>query len=307
MPMTAKIHALQAARAVAAWLVIADHAILETTHNAPADPATHAAWTVGSTGVYAFFVLSGFIMVYISWDEFGRPGAAARFLTRRLVRIVPLYWIATLCALAYHRVSATHGAHAGWAELGLSLAFIPYAGDGNSWTPILPQGWTLSYEMVFYAIFAASLHLSRRVALPLVGITLAAFVGLGLGSGLPQGSLTVLASPIVLWFVLGMCLGAAWRFNALREPRWLGRTAQYLEPFGDASYSTYLSHGIVLTLILRTFAIGGSGPGIWIVPISLVVATLVGLSVHVLVERPLLRTIDRVIRAPGMRLLQTNP
>ena len=49
----------------------------------------------GQAGVDLFFVISGFIMVYVSRDVFGKPGAAIDFLHRRIIRIVPLYWIAT--------------------------------------------------------------------------------------------------------------------------------------------------------------------------------------------------------------------
>src|ERR1700735_5026340 len=142
-----KLHFLQALRAVAAWLVIVDHTLLEITQNQSGNSVTHIAWTLGSAGVDVFFVISGFIMVHICWENFGRWAAAVDFLRRRVIRIVPLYWLATLAALAYHRVSATHGAHAGWSELLYSLAFIPYADDEGFWSPILPQGWTLSYEM----------------------------------------------------------------------------------------------------------------------------------------------------------------
>ena len=60
-----KLHSLQALRAVAAWLVISDHALLEVTRNEPQNPVTHVAWVFGSSGVYVFFVISGFIMVHI--------------------------------------------------------------------------------------------------------------------------------------------------------------------------------------------------------------------------------------------------
>jgi exopolysaccharide production protein ExoZ len=34
-------------------------------------------------------------MIYTTADLFGQPGAARVFLTRRIVRIVPLYWMIT--------------------------------------------------------------------------------------------------------------------------------------------------------------------------------------------------------------------
>ena len=113
-----KFHFLQALRAIAAWLVVADHALLDVTHGDLRNPATSVAWAIGNIGVYVFFVISGFIMVHVCWDDFGRRGAATNFLRKRIIRIVPLYWLATIAALAFHNISATHGAHAGFSGVG---------------------------------------------------------------------------------------------------------------------------------------------------------------------------------------------
>ncbi len=155
----------------------------------PATPPTTLLLTSpggwGGAGVYMFFVISGFIMVHISWENFGKRGASADFLGRRIIRIVPLYWLATLAALASHKVWATHGTHAGWMDLAYSLAFIPYFSGEDGWYPILPGGWTLNYEMMFYAVFALGLTLPRKLALPTVGTALVAliFVGPYFGNG----------------------------------------------------------------------------------------------------------------------------
>lgn len=282
-----KIHFLQAMRAIAAFLVVSDHALLQITDNRPENRISHLAWALGDAGVYVFFVISGFIMVHICWENFGRRSAPADFLWRRVVRIVPLYWLATLAAMAYHRVSVTHGAHAGWSDLIRSLMFIPYSGDDGSWHPILPQGWTLNYEMMFYTVFALGLALPRKIALPAVGGALGAF--LIIGPLLAIEAVAYLASPIVLWFLLGMGLATLWRWYGFAEPDWLARSAKFLEPLGDASYSTYLAHGLILTLLLRVWIMAVGPPSIWIVPVSLVVAAITGWATYMLVERPVLR------------------
>jgi peptidoglycan/LPS O-acetylase OafA/YrhL len=285
-PPGGTLHVLQALRAVAAWLVVLDHAILDITRNDVTRWQTHAAWDLGSTGVYVFFVISGFIMVHISWRDFGQAGAATRFLRRRLARIVPLYWLATLAAMSFHRVSGTHGADAGWADLIRSMAFIPSRDGSAAWNPILPQGWTLSYEMMFYAFFAASLAWRRGLGL---GACVAVLAGLSaLGPVLPDGAIAHLASPIVLWFALGMGLGVVWRRGGYREPGCLARVARPLDVFGDASYCTYLVHGLVLTLLLRVWVRLEGGGSWWFVPCGLLAVTAAGLFVHAAVERPLL-------------------
>jgi peptidoglycan/LPS O-acetylase OafA/YrhL len=298
MRLNTKVHSLQAARAIAAWLVITDHALLEITQGKPQNWVTHLAWALGNAGVSVFFVISGFIMVHICWESFGRSGAAASFIRRRVIRIVPLYWLATIAALAYHRVSATHGAHAGWLELVYSLAFIPYSDSEGLWEPIVPQGWSLNYEMMFYVIFALSLLFRRLIALPAVGVTLGSFVIVG--PLLPNETLAYLASPIVLWFLLGIGLGILWRQCGLEEPEWLATSAKFLEPLGDASYSTYLIHGLTLTMLFRIWIMTVGPPSIWIVPVSLAVATIGGWATHVVVERSLLRIATNPVSPRGV-------
>src|SRR6476619_7323214 len=46
----------------------------------------------GGAGVDLFFVISGFVMVYSSERLFQERRSVRTFLTRRVIRIVPLYW-----------------------------------------------------------------------------------------------------------------------------------------------------------------------------------------------------------------------
>ena len=57
---------------------------------------------------------------------------------------------------------------------------------------------------------------------------------------MPSGILTYLSSPIVLWFVLGVAIATLWQLGSFVEPKGLARSVKFLEPFGDASYSSYL-------------------------------------------------------------------
>jgi peptidoglycan/LPS O-acetylase OafA/YrhL len=45
--------------------------------------------------VTGFFIISGFIMVYTSYELFEKPKSIKIFLARRILRIVPIYWIYT--------------------------------------------------------------------------------------------------------------------------------------------------------------------------------------------------------------------
>jgi exopolysaccharide production protein ExoZ len=140
------IRNLQLLRAFAALSVVHLHAALQTP------------WAVGNFGVDLFFVLSGFIMSHIC------ATGPDRFVARRLARILPLYWLATLAMFAW-AVAAPNPERATNTEpmhLLQSLLFIPYLKSPGQIMPILDLGWTLNYEMAFYAIVAGALALGLR-------------------------------------------------------------------------------------------------------------------------------------------------
>ena len=55
----------------------------------------------GGAGVDLFFVISGFVMVYSSERLFARRASFRTFFTRRVIRIVPLYWTMTSVMLLW--------------------------------------------------------------------------------------------------------------------------------------------------------------------------------------------------------------
>ena len=153
---------LQALRGLAALAVVFYHTAF--TFNG----GTHTDFQA----VSVFFVISGFIMTYITRAD------ADHFLQQRLVRIVPLYWLCTLGALAAAWLLRDTGRT--WADAGMgnvikSLLFVPYRDVHGEVQPILPVGWTLNLEMFFYALFAIGLMISRRWAPLLACIGLVAF------------------------------------------------------------------------------------------------------------------------------------
>jgi peptidoglycan/LPS O-acetylase OafA/YrhL len=170
--------------------------------------------------------------------------------------------------------------------------------------------------MMFYVFFGVALAFERRVATVALVYVLVALVLLK--PFLPAGLPTALASPIVLWFALGIVIGYVWCSLQIAEPQWLARSAGVLEIFGDASYSTYLAHGMVLTLLSRLWMHAFGALSYAIVPVGLVLATVVGWLAHVALEKPVLRIMPPVwtllderaasggalLRRQGKRLLQ---
>lgn len=165
-------------------------------------------WLFGSGGVDLFFSISGFVMVLTTHQHWGKADAATNFLWRRIVRIVPLYWITTafkLCGLLLLPALAPPGGIDPWHAVA-SFLFIPAWDAWHRAQPLVPVGWTLNYEMFFYLIFALALW--RRVHPVLwVGLGLAVFSALPLTATI--GAVGTLAGPILLEFVAGMLIGWA--------------------------------------------------------------------------------------------------
>jgi peptidoglycan/LPS O-acetylase OafA/YrhL len=143
--------------------------------------------------------------------------------------------------------------------------------------------------MFFYVIFAMMMVFRRQIAIPAIGGALILFAQMG--PFLPLDELKYLSSPIVLWFVTGIGLAVIWRWCCFTEPKMIASLARFLGPCGDASYSTYLVHGVALTILLRIWVIVLGTPSAWFVAIGLAAATIAGLGVHIMLEKPILRMV----------------
>jgi peptidoglycan/LPS O-acetylase OafA/YrhL len=123
----------------------------------------HTAWISGFTqrsslgaytsrleiGVAVFFLISGFLLyrpfAVSHLDD--RPGPdARRFWRRRLLRIVPAYWLAlTVLAYGFHVVSMGQG----WQGFAVHYLFLQIYVPTGIVTGIT-QAWTLCTEVAFY-------------------------------------------------------------------------------------------------------------------------------------------------------------
>jgi peptidoglycan/LPS O-acetylase OafA/YrhL len=160
------------------------------------------------TGVDVFFIVSGFIMYYLTSAHFGSKGYAGEFLKRRILRVVPLYWLFTaLMLLSIWQFNAmVHHTDAPLSTVVGSLLFYPVTRMDGRIKPILLLGWTLEYEMFFYACFTLALLYKKQVAL---GGLFAAFIILAvLHRFIPVGAtaLRFWSDPIILEFLLGIVL-----------------------------------------------------------------------------------------------------
>ena len=208
---------VQALRAVAALLVVLLHAF--ETWGERVDPSAPGVnWDNGAAGVDVFFVISGFVMVISSRRLVDQAAAWLIFLRHRVVRIGPLYWLMTtvkiLAVVALGGVVLRTGLDFNFVAG--SYLFLPVVDSAGHFRPVLPVGWTLTYEFLFYLLFAVALALRTdvlRIVIP--GLGLIATAALFRTETWPAW--TILFDTIVLEFVFGVLL-AKWTLRGFRLP-----------------------------------------------------------------------------------------
>src|SRR3954452_12402158 len=181
-----KLLSIQYLRAVATLTVVAAH-------------ATASLFDFGEAAVSLFFVISGFVMVYVSQRE----TTPQRFLWARFVRVVPLYWAITLFVGLAYGSDIRH--------LLLSLALWPHPGPAGQGWPVVGQGWTLVFEVFFYAVFAATLLVSARIRPWLIAAVFGVCCAAGAVFRPGNFVLATYTSPLLLEFGAGALLHEAWR------------------------------------------------------------------------------------------------
>jgi exopolysaccharide production protein ExoZ len=215
---------IQYLRGLAAIMVAAQHARFNV-------PGAEHYPSFGLAGVDIFFVISGYVMALTtshlqpqtlieSWHAF------AEFIKRRLLRIVPLYWIALWWTARRDLPSGQAG------YLWQDMFFIPRlnAADWGAITPVLNQGWTLNFEMLFYLIVGLSLlfrsHRHIFVALVIgsiaaVGALTTAPPKIDVNTALPSVMAAFYFNDIILEFLFGMAVFKATPYlTRLPIPTW---------------------------------------------------------------------------------------
>jgi peptidoglycan/LPS O-acetylase OafA/YrhL len=169
---------LDAWRGFAALSVVAVHAIGPVHDQVPVEQrnALLRFGMEGGIGVPIFFVISGYCIAQAAVSCRGGTSPLRAFAKRRLRRIFPPYWIAALLFVLHDGaaqvlqnlgvIGASKAAgHAvlsqGWSYwvANASLANYPLRQEH-----LVTVGWTLSYEVAFYAIVGAFLWATRSCA-----------------------------------------------------------------------------------------------------------------------------------------------
>lgn len=202
------IPALQILRALAAIMVVFHHFALSvhSYHPGASFIVQSGLGALGAAGVDTFFVISGFIMVWTSREQSRSVPEALRFLKKRAMRIYPLYWIWTTVLLLMWAAALA------FSTAGLTPPYViasyllwPMHNGSRMVHPLLDQGWTLSFELYFYLVFAAAIAW-RPIASRLI-VVLGAFASLGVVLFALTGGNSIACDPLVAEFILGTVAG----------------------------------------------------------------------------------------------------
>ncbi|HWT68071.1 MAG TPA: acyltransferase [Pseudomonas sp.] len=220
------LNSIQILRALAAWLVVGHHIIQIFYKSEISGAISEGFHKYGAIGVDLFFIISGFV-IYASASS--KPISPIEFVQNRLARIVPAYWLftaITAAVLVYAPYSIPLTAFEPLFFL-KSLFFTPAQNPtGIGLYPLMTVGWTLNYEVSFYAVFFLALFtpVKYRVFSLFAGVALLQFI-----ASKTDGSLSFYKNAIVWEFLLGVALQIAY------QRKWLSRISPLLAAFATLS------------------------------------------------------------------------
>jgi peptidoglycan/LPS O-acetylase OafA/YrhL len=338
------IGVLQAGRALASTAVLVHHAALSTKAFVADVPSWVGKVAEQSISFNFFFVLSGFIILYVHGRDSKTAESALSFIYKRITRIfAPYLPIAIGLMLAYALLPELSKANRTWGVFS-TLTLLP-----TEKRTALSVAWTLQHELIFYGLFV-SFYFVRRSAL-VIGLWGAA-ISIGWVSGAWAMSrfpfLIVAFHPLNLMFIAGMAagvvvgriddrlwpaplaigllaaigflltrdsLGARVGFGVAMAPIIMAfimlerdgkiRVPNRLATFGGASYAIYLIHNPLISLVSR---ITGS-VNCWFgtMAAGVIASVVAGLAYHLLVERRMgayFKARVPTLAAPWLRLHQ---
>jgi len=282
--LDARLLSVQALRAVAALLVVWGHSIDAAEFSAmPRQARFFHLENFGASGLDIFFVISGFIVsrvaVRSAMRERVSSGSPARhFLTRRITRIFPLYWILTIVVILEQQFGRYkvpwHSVN--WIPTIFLLPSVPSPHDLMN-APLLWLGWSLMFEMYFYLVLTVFLAWRPKTVVRDTGLFLCAMVLAGALIGIHRPLLVLWMNPVILEFVFGCLIGVIFSSdldiagNVRRLGPWIGVAgaalliATIFTGYGKASEASSIMTGNACWL----------RAGIWGIPAALLVAGVI--------------------------------
>jgi exopolysaccharide production protein ExoZ len=157
-----RLKGIQLLRAIAVLMVVHCHVLdLQPSHTKSGNSFQHHFFYLpdfGAAGVDIFFVISGFIITVIS-ATYAHNNKAVDFFKKRLIRVIPLYW---LVSLIFILLLLMNGRTVNTDRAITSFVIFPFFSNPSLDIPVLIQGWTLSFELLFYMVVSAAMMMNRQ-------------------------------------------------------------------------------------------------------------------------------------------------
>lgn len=210
-----EVTGIQYLRGIAAIAVVLDHSSgMGALTKYFGAPTFGGVLKYGDHGVDLFFVISGFIIAYVTLRR-GTLEAELSFIEfckRRAFRILPLMWLATG---AYAALRALSDIPINWMDSIRAATLFPVG-------QVAPLNiWTLRHEMLFYLIFGLCWLASSRLRYGLFFWFIAPLFLLGTIPG--SELIGFLLSPVNLEFGAGFCLGLIFLRTKISQPQLPGQ------------------------------------------------------------------------------------
>ncbi len=151
--MKNELNQIQWLRAIAAILVVITH----FTGKAYSVKLLDHEFSSGAIGVDIFFIISGFIMMYVSDLKKQYP---IKFILNRFIRILPVHYFFLFILIIIFLIKPdVINSSVSKTYVWESFLLVPaLRNDAEYLNPVI---WTLFYEMMFYLIFCVSLNLKN--------------------------------------------------------------------------------------------------------------------------------------------------
>ncbi|WP_431679042.1 acyltransferase family protein [Kitasatospora sp. KL5] len=265
-PKRPRLYVLDGLRLIAALGVLAWHWLgVERFpgiwHGSPGKlmPLGHLVGAYSWTGVELFFLISGFVICMSCWGR-----SVGDFVTSRVVRLFPAYWVCVLLTTAVLMVvpkiwgDNTHRPDPSRILTNLSMANMPLGVDN-----IDPVYWTLWAELRFYILFGVmvAFGLTYRRVLAFCGVW--GFMALIAGS-VNMPLLVTVFQPTYAWFFIGgIAIYLMYRFGqnlllwGILGFCWLMSQHQMKGVIGGYEYGTHhhLSWAITVSITTAAFVL----------------------------------------------------
>ena len=326
-PSTDKLEGLQIARALAALTVAYFHSNILFV----GWPGSYSGWQAaaafpipglrehGYLGVNFFFAISGFVISLVV----DRPTFDIRsFVTKRFFRLYPVYWVIVLAAVPLKLLGVLMPGSYKLKSILYSMTLLPHM-PGTA--PFIAPTWSLEFEIMFYLLavlivplfglwsLAAALFglvtwdylyppeiftfnlvktlnsdflagvLAYMLRRPLSHVPSAVLICIGAYGYYRVANGTPFAGSFGGFFLVAGLAKARWNWDLL-PLRWLIR-------IGDASYSLYLIHFVILFVFVAEFNNIGLPPGWLAEPVRLIYLALciwVSLNAYRRIEAPMI-------------------